>query len=253
MNYFNHFSSSTIILMNNSQVICGFFQGLFSTNLIQYNQPFLYYTLKITSNNTLNTLNNNNNTSLSTNSTSTSSNNNNNSSSSSSSVSYLILIDSSSCDEKILNKLSLCSVRCIFLYVDNLQEIMLKAIGCGGQVTESKIDSEGNKSTCTIEGPEGIILYVSTIPKNGQPPNEWIVSTIASSRTEDEDEETRAKIATPRLNFHPRPIIHTLDVSLLSKSGFVPCPPNSRKPTPFETDVNYFSFFFSFSYINELL
>jgi hypothetical protein len=127
--------------------------------------------------------------------------------------------------------------------VENCNEIMLRAIGCGGQVIESKIDVEHNFGTCTIEGPEGILIYVSSVPRTGftqQSPTEWLMSKIALNANEERDRPEPVKIPSQRMSFHPRPIIHTLDVSLFSKNGWIPCPPNARKPTPFETDVRLY-------------
>ena len=226
MNSLTHFFPSTIILVTNPTVVCNFFLNLFSIPFLSFTSPFNYYVQKL------------------------------------STLSSLILIDSLSCEEELLNKLTLYSVKYLFLYLENYNEILTKAINFGGKIHENKVENESNRSYCTIEGPEGIIIYLSTFPKNGQSSHEWIMSTIGSSRLEDEDDDddeeeendedddnrnkNKNKIPTPRHSVHPRPIIHTLDVSLLSKNGFIPCPPNLRKPTPFETEVNTLIFFFLF-------
>jgi predicted enzyme related to lactoylglutathione lyase len=200
----SYFAPVTLIVVNNPQSTSNFFQSLFNCPFTSHASPCSHHIQKI------------------------------------SNMASLILIDSSLCDEDILEKFAVTAVRSIYIYVENCNEMMLRAIGCGGQVIESKIDVEHDYGTCTIEGPEGILIYVSSAPRNGftqQSPTEWLMSKVALTN-EDQDRPEPAKIPSQRMSFHPRPIIHTLDVSLLSKNGFIPCPPNSRKPTPFETDVS---------------
>jgi hypothetical protein len=199
----SYFAPITLIVVNNSQSTCHFFQSLFNIPFVSHSIPCHHFVQKL------------------------------------SPMATLILIDSSLCDEEILEKFATSAVRQIYIYVENCHEILLRATGCGGQVIESKIDVNNNQGTCAIEGPEGILIYVSSIAKNGLPqqtPQDWLMSKIGSTSS-DRDQAEPAKAPSQRLSFHPRPIIHTLDVSLLSKDGFIPCPPNSRKPTPFETDV----------------
>jgi predicted enzyme related to lactoylglutathione lyase len=199
-----HISPMDVILVDNAQLVCAFFQGLFAINLIKHNQPCVYYVQKIGANDTI------------------------------------VLVESGSCDENICSKLSMTSVRHLFVIVDNFQELMLRATASGGQVTESKVDNDSGKSSCTIEGPEGIVVYISSLTRTGGiiSPHEWLMSTIAAQSVEEEAIDDDVMSSSRRLSLpHARPIIHTLDVSLMSKKGFIPCPPNSRKATPFETDV----------------
>ena len=64
---------------------------------------------------------------------------------------------------------------------------------------------------------------------------------ITPDANDDDEEDLSAAISAKRFSVsHARPPIHTLDVHLQSDDspfGLVPCPPNSRTPTPFETDL----------------
>ena len=89
-----------------------------------------------------------------------------------------------------------------------------------------------------IKGPESVV------------DNETVINSLkyhASNSTStidliSDDTVTTSQDEGKRIS--PRPIIHTLDVKLQSNtstststSNFIACPPNARRPTPFETDV----------------
>ncbi len=117
-----------------------------------------------------------------------------------------------------------------------------------GQVIESNVDQKGG-STCILEGPEGVIIHIiSSETIKLQPVYEIIMGAMRpkGELEQDGDSDSDGNFSpqmkrTVSIIRNPRPIIHTLDVSIFTindSGGFIPAPPNNRKPIQFETDVN---------------
>ena len=152
--------------------------------------------------------------------------------------STILMIQSSDCDEALLASFAAASVRHIFVTVIDARLAQMRAVQYGGQVIESNIDQNGG-NMCIVEGPEGIIIHI--LAKTDRPVHEIIMGSMRPKNEKEEDDESEGySDPTPGTLSNPRPIIHTLDVGLLSNThpnGFAPCPPNYRKPIPFETEV----------------
>jgi hypothetical protein len=195
-----------VLLIESPELVCQFFQGLLMTEIQTKYQPCLHYVQQISEQTTI------------------------------------VMVNSSACEDTTIRSVSLVAVRKVFVLVANIEGLVLRASECGGQVIESNIAG----GTCTIEGPEGIIVEACVKAKlngGGMDSATWLMHSLLK-KTGDEDEESdlSAQISASRKSIaHARPIIHTLDVTLMSKhhpQGFVPCPPNSRRPIPFETEVS---------------
>ena len=111
---------------------------------------------------------------------------------------------------------------------------------------ESNVDQKSG-NTCILEGPEGIIIHIiSSDTIKVQPAYEIIMGAMRPKGEQDGDSDSDDNFSprvknTPSVIRNPRPIIHTLDVSIFTindSKGFTAAPPNNRKPIPFETDVN---------------
>jgi len=162
--------------------------------------------------------------------------------------SSILMIQSNDCDEALLASLSTATVRHVFAVVQDASRTQRKATQSGSQVIESNIDQNGG-SSCILEGPEGIIFHIISDEKWKSHPCHEIIMSSMHPKEEKADSETSEGYSEPEVKpVFPRPIIPTLDVGLLSNthpSSFVPCPPNSRKPIPFETDVRLPSLYYS--------
>jgi hypothetical protein len=91
---------------------------------------------------------------------------------------------------------------------------------------------------CVIEGPESIVIHIYGLMANKNLSASEVVMSSLLNKPDQDDDVKLAKPAVPRVS--PRPQIRTLDVAVQSDFhplGFVTCPPNSRKSTPFETEV----------------
>jgi hypothetical protein len=107
-------------------------------------------------------------------------------------------------------------------------------------VSETNIGAKNGGDMCVIEGPEGIFFHIfSGAFVASRSPSELLINSLLNKQELNDDVMTTAKRAEVK-PVNPRPIIRTLDVALQSDYhplGFVPCPPNNRKPIPFETEV----------------
>lgn len=131
-------------------------------------------------------------------------------------------------------------------------KVQMRATKAGAQVIESNCDDKGG-SLCILEGPEGIMITITTHDNmKSQAIHEVMMNAIRPKGDDDGGESdsdgfSSAPSASNKAITNPRPIIHTLDVSLVSTihpKGYVTAPPNNRKPVAFETDVSEFSIFF---------
>eukprot|EP01041_Mallomonas_annulata_P006775 gene6775-13729_t len=156
--------------------------------------------------------------------------------------STVVIVQRIGCDDAILASFSTIAVRRIFVAVRDLHKAQTRATQAGGQVIESNVDDNGG-SVCIIEGPEGIIIHIITHEGiKQQSVHEIIMDAMHPKNDPDDADSDDFSTETPISNTirNPRPIIHTLDVSLVSNThsrGYVPAPPNNRKPIPFETDI----------------
>ena len=190
-----------VLLIRCPEIVCPFFQSLLQTDIDTCYQPCLHYVQRVSSQSTV------------------------------------ILVNSTACEEATLRSISLVAVRKVYLVVNNVESLVLRATECGGQVIESNIES----GTCSIGGPEGLVVYACS--RTGKlSGSTWLMNSLLGQAGDtDSDSELSAQLTASRKSIaHARPIIHTLDVSLMTKhhpQGFTPCPPNSRRPVAFETEA----------------
>ena len=136
----------------------------------------------------------------------------------------------------------------------DLEAVQSRTTTVGAIVTESTQES------CTIEGPEGLLVRAfSSVIGNSSSDEQYLSSLLCLSSelnenndtdVDGEDDSTVHHALVNRRSFEKmslsRPQFNSLDVTLFTnikqtrhkKSEFIPCIPNS-KPTPFETDVSF--------------
>lgn len=197
------FLQCNIILVDNIEDASKFFQIMFESPVIQMMSPFQYSYQKISEKSTL------------------------------------TLVDVALCDEKMIAALSLVAVRRIFV-LDDLAKYPSRINALGKSVKDGQ-------TSYVIEGPEHIVVHLSS-NKTHTSPHELLINSFKSITIEsecDDNNQLTSQINARRMSMsHARPIIHTLEVSLQDKNsinGLIPCPPNSRKAIPFETDVMIFN------------
>lgn len=131
---------------------------------------------------------------------------------------------------------------------------MHRAITLGAQVSESNVGASTG-DFCVVEAPEGIVVhFISTsFLLRGNGPSDIIINSLIMNKTDQELEKSPKISVDPAViksqhqrsarGTKPRPAIRTLEVAVQSDShplGIAPCPANSRRPTPFETEVRLY-------------
>lgn len=171
----------------------------------------------------------------------------------------IVVIDKTSCPKSLFGFIAAVSVSQLFISVKDplVVQNLVTQRQCGAYVLESNINESGNV-VCVLEGPDQLIIHVlsdetcstmksheiilhainSKLENEIDPPSN---SNIRSSRISETSSamKTQAKKTKLKANANPRPIIPTLKVEILSdcSQNYVPCPPNSRQPIPFETEM----------------
>lgn len=156
----------------------------------------------------------------------------------------ILLIQKSSCTPAQISYFGAnCAVaRHIFMIVKDPTNVLKIATQAGGHVTESNCDDNGD-SYIVFEGPETITFHVTNEHRAKKLRVHDILLNGLGSDQLDDGGRSRAETVTksrtiPRAPKNLAPIIPTLDCSILSNlsKNYIPCPPNSRKPVPFETE-----------------
>jgi hypothetical protein len=158
----------------------------------------------------------------------------------------IFIVQKSSCNQAQLSYFTQVSVSQIYMSVNSPVNTLALATEAGARISESDIDGAGG-NFCIIEGPSGLYFHISNHLKSSKSED-----LIFSSSIFDEDRpETRErndsitppspspKVNRRMQNKRPAPIFRSLDVQILSNfsKNFIPCPPNSREPIQFETEL----------------
>ena len=189
--------------------------------------------------------------------------------------SSVTLVQKGSCNAATISTIQYLAVNHVFVAVDDPVEVRSRAANAGGQVPEgSAVEGDGSVTLSFFEGSSEIIFHALKLDRgrNGHPnPHELLMGKIwtqqekeaADNSYHDRDPlptsgfsdvtttsptpQITPTIVTPRITTkkskdipkNPRPIIRGLEVAVLSNNSksYVPCPPNSRTPVPFETEI----------------
>jgi len=170
-----------------------------------------------------------------------------------------IIIDESTCNEQVLAILTKCNVtKCISVTADDPTAAQRRAVEAGASMID--IGSREPNEGMILGGPEGLIIHISSRRIQAQKKkknNKNVVLDILlpglfehaglplmSKRPHITVDGGHAPLEqhqdSPFETFDPIPEIPTVDVKIMtnkSRRGWTPCPPNSRIPVPFETDL----------------
>ena len=194
--------TNLIVLVENLDQVATFFHNIFNFEPPSvHNQPFHHKQLKI------------------------------------SDTSVLILVKSSSCDAALLTTLNNLAVRRFFVVVNNVQLIQERSLKAGANLVETLNDKSGNGFV--IEGPERLFMHVISESNSVSVKTQMMLNSLLPKQSEpDSEDEVVVALKAPSAN--PRPVIHTLNCKIMTMNHpqlFSPCPPNSRTPVPFETEL----------------
>jgi hypothetical protein len=147
----------------------------------------------------------------------------------------ILFIQKNSCTSEQLSFLKPLSHRYIVVSTKSLEMIEKRVLSLNEKLIESNFDD-----LRIVEGPEKILIFVTTKEKIHQ--KSWFYEYIMFSLSiqSNNDNQTKQEIIPLNLkrNLNLPPSIPTLEAAILTENGkrHVPFLPNSREPVPFETE-----------------
>ena len=187
--------------------------------------------------------------------------------------SSITLVQKGSCNAATISTIQYLAVNHVFVAVDDPIEVRSRAANAGGQVPEGASAMEGDGVTLSFfDGSSEIIFHAlkQDRGRNSHPnPHDLLMGKIWTQQEKEQDNSYHDReaiqtsgfsdattssptplitpVVTPRITTkkskdvpkNPRPIIRGLEVAVLSNNSksYVPCPPNSRTPIAFETEI----------------
>lgn len=163
----------------------------------------------------------------------------------------VLLVQKGSCSASQLASFSQSATRQVFLINEDPLKIQRLAVQADGQVSEACNENEDGDNFCIFEGPESITFNIfDPIRGNKIRIHEMVLNAALGDedREGDQNQNSQSQSSSPspspafttvkKKKKPTPPPIPTLDSTILSNCSrnYVPCPANSRKPIPFETE-----------------
>ena len=173
-------------------------------------------------------------------------------------IDLLTSLPQSTCQPDVLRSLKAAAVHRVMITVEDPNEIQRRAASAAGTMPAgvgSEVVTESYGEGIVLQGPEGILIYLSTASsdqaqaqmllnsivspaKGGAVPTPDTDSTPAKERTRSRSNDIPKSMSTPSSTSSvPRPVFSTLSCKIMNFDDFMRCPPNLRTPMPFETDI----------------